>query len=177
METATNRFVERLFLENGKQLSAFLRRRLPLSEDAADAEQEVYLRLCRMENPGDIRNPKAFLFRVASNVVVDFLRERTLLKRFFSSSALCREPESSTPLPERFLDSRHWYNAYCEALAHLSPKCRRVFLMCRLENRRHSEIAREMGISTKMVEKYMTQALSRLSEELEAFFEEMNWNR
>jgi RNA polymerase sigma factor (sigma-70 family) len=45
---------------------------------AADATQEVFLRLLRSA-PGEIENPKAWLFTVARNVSVDALRKRAHL--------------------------------------------------------------------------------------------------
>ena len=49
-----------------------------------------------------------------------------------------------------------------QALAALSPKCRRVFLLSRAHHKTYPEIAQMCDISVKMVEKYMSQALGAL---------------
>jgi RNA polymerase sigma factor (sigma-70 family) len=45
-------------------------------ETAADATQEVFMKLLRAE-PGSIENPRAWLFTIARNVVIDTIRKRT----------------------------------------------------------------------------------------------------
>jgi DNA-directed RNA polymerase specialized sigma24 family protein len=44
-------------------------------------------------------------------------------------------------------------------------------VMCRVENRSHAQIAAELGVSIKMVEKYMTRALNELRASLASFLE------
>ena len=54
-------------------LTRYLRRRLPGRIDPEDLAQEVYVRLLRVEQLEQIKEPQAYLYRVASNV--EFLRE------------------------------------------------------------------------------------------------------
>jgi hypothetical protein len=61
-------FIERLFAQRGA-LEAFFRRRLRSSADAADFVQEVYLRMLRVSDPDEIRNPEGYLFTVAANLL------------------------------------------------------------------------------------------------------------
>ena len=75
----------------------------------------------------------------------------------------------TSPSPERVQYAREWEEAYRVAIEELTPRCRRVFVLCRVRNWPHAEIARELGISTKMVEKYMTKALAHLTVRLQEF--------
>lgn len=49
-----------------------------------------------------------------------------------------------------------------EAMATLSPKCRQVFEMSRNEGLKNSEIAKNMGMSEKSVEGYITKSLKQI---------------
>ncbi len=48
------------------------------------------------------------------------------------------------------------------ALEKLNPNCRKVFELSRYKNKRHKEIAEELGLSEKSVEAHITTALSKL---------------
>jgi RNA polymerase sigma-70 factor (ECF subfamily) len=61
-----------------KRVYGFCLARTGDPDAAADATQEVFLRLLRTD-PGEIENPKAWLFAVARNVAIDSLRKRARL--------------------------------------------------------------------------------------------------
>src|ERR1700761_1542002 len=69
--------VERLFAEHGSALAAFLHRRVQRKPDAAELAQEVYMRMLRVSNAEDIRNPEAYLYTVASNLVKEHARRES----------------------------------------------------------------------------------------------------
>src|SRR3546814_9917082 len=58
------------------ELTAFVRRKARCPALAADIVQETYVRLASGSTPASIANPRAFLYRVASNLAVDHLRDR-----------------------------------------------------------------------------------------------------
>lgn len=172
MTSADNRFVERLYFANRGELGAFLKRRLPPLIEFEDIVQEVFLRLCRVRNPERIDNPRAFLFRTAKNVVAESIRKTRVGESVLVNDADVPEALSALPSAEAILQSKLWVSAYSAALDELKPKCRAVFVLCRVHEKKHSEIAAELNISTKMVEKYMTQALAHLNSRLDCFFRE-----
>src|SRR5688572_16620892 len=68
--TAT--FAEAAFAHYGAQLHRYLARRLRQPQDAEDLAQEVFMRLSRIENSEFVRQPRAYLFGIASHVVSEF---------------------------------------------------------------------------------------------------------
>src|SRR5271169_5259279 len=76
MAESRKAFVEKLFAHR-RALQAFFYRRLRTKADAADLVQEVYLRMLRVSDPEAIRNPEAYLFTVAGNL----LRENAVADR------------------------------------------------------------------------------------------------
>ena len=77
MSDQKNAFVERLFKRQGSALRAYFFRRVRRGVDAAELAQEVYLRLLRIPDVATIRNPEAYLYTVAGNL----LREQALQQR------------------------------------------------------------------------------------------------
>src|SRR5258705_2052482 len=69
--------VGRLFAEHRGALQSFFLRRIRSKADAADLAQEVYVRMLRIRDPAAIRNPVAYLYTVASNLV----KENAVLDR------------------------------------------------------------------------------------------------
>jgi RNA polymerase sigma factor (sigma-70 family) len=165
-------FAAGLYETNEAELRAYLRRRLPSTYDAADACQQVFLRMCSVNRPSRIENPRAYLFRTAHNVVQDHFRKRRVTEVPLEEVEAEGNLLSQRPSLERELYAKEWWDAYCTSLDELSPRCRRVFVMCRVENTSHAEIAAEFGISIKMVEKYMTRALAHLALQLAGFLKD-----
>ena len=55
------------------------------------------------------------------------------------------------------------------ALEKLSPACRKVFEMCRFEDRKNREIAEELNLSIKTVEAHISKALRSLKADLKDY--------
>lgn len=74
---------------------------------------------------------------------------------------------SSTPFAEDALEAKQRMAQLEAALDELSPNCRSVLLLNRLEGKTHREIARSLGVSESMVAKYIVQALKHCRARLE----------
>jgi RNA polymerase sigma-70 factor (ECF subfamily) len=49
----------------------------------------------------------------------------------------------------------------------LPPKCREVFLMCRVEGKSYTEIGDALGISPRTVESHMRKALEQIRKQID----------
>src|SRR5687768_1272079 len=70
--TGKTGFASSAFAQYRFALHRFLMRRLHNHDNAQDLAQEVYLRLLRVDNGELIRDPLAFLYRIALNLVYEF---------------------------------------------------------------------------------------------------------
>jgi len=161
-------FVERLFAHRGA-LQAFFYRRLRIKSDATDLVQEVYLRMLRVGDPDAIRNPEAYLFTVAGNL----LRENAVADRRQAQSVPVEEaditPPQLTELPrfEADADARTRVARLHVVLQELSPKCRAAVVLQYRHELSYADIAARLEISPRMVKKYLSQALNHCRRRME----------
>lgn len=145
----------------------FLRRRGATPEDALDMAQDAYVRFLKYEGATTIGSPAAMLFRIAYNVAADHGRAAALRRRVrsFEADAYDCEIASEHPSAERELFAQQIVTAVRLAIARLSPQCRNVFLLSRLEGLTYTEIAARCRISVKTVEKHVSHALRICAEQ------------
>jgi RNA polymerase sigma factor (sigma-70 family) len=144
----------------------YLRRRGASYEDACDLAQEAYVRLLKYEGASDIESPPAMLFRIAGNVAADHLR--AIARHGGRQVELCDDDlESHEPSVERELSAEQHVTAIGNAIAALSPRCREVFLLSRVEGLTYEQIAAQLGVSIKAVEKHVSRALRTCTEHAE----------
>jgi RNA polymerase sigma factor (sigma-70 family) len=138
----------------------FLRRRGAGADDALDIAQETYVRFLRYEGATTIEFPAAMLFRIAGNVAADHARAASSWRqRSLDADAHDFDLPSEQPSAERELAAEQILEAVRCVIAALSPQCRKVFLLSRVEGLTYAEIALRCGVSVKTVEKHVSHAL------------------
>src|SRR5688572_19226098 len=141
--------VERLFDEHYQSLYRYLVRFCGDDEVAADAAQDAFLRLLQRP-PRDADFARAWLYRVATNVVLESNRARSRRVRLLAASP-GRAPMGDPPRsPSALVEAEEQRRIVAEALAALSPKERTALLM-REEGFSHREIAEAVGTTTRSV--------------------------
>jgi RNA polymerase sigma-70 factor (ECF subfamily) len=152
--------VARLFREHNQALISLLTLRLHSVQDAKEIAQESYVRLLQLDRPEVASLLRGYLFRIASNLAVDRLRQRNVRHRsaaaveaeLFEELDTRDEPERRTLVNEelRFVDS---------CLEELSAACRRAFFLHRVHDKSVAEIAVEMNVTERMVRHHLTRAV------------------
>ena len=147
-----------LYSEHHGWLQQWLRRRVGSSFDAADLAQDTFLRV--LGKPGaldGVREPRAWLSRIAHGLVVDKLRREEIERTCLEAIAHLPEPEVVSPEARLIL-----VEALCmidALLEGLGERARQAFLLSRLDEMSYPEIARHLGVSLSSVEKYMAAAI------------------
>jgi RNA polymerase sigma factor (sigma-70 family) len=160
MTKLRNAFVEGLFAYRGA-LQAFFHRRLRTKADTADLVQEVYLRMLRVSDPEAIRNPEAYLFTVAGNL----LRENAVADSRHAQEVPVEAAEGApalTSIPgfDAAIDTRQRMARLCEVLEQLPPKCLAAVILQYRDELSYHDIAVQLQITPRMVKRYLAQALS-----------------
>jgi RNA polymerase sigma-70 factor (ECF subfamily) len=153
--------LDRLIAGQYAVLLAFFRRRIRNRTDAADLAQEVYVRMLRVNEPESIRDPQAYLFAVAGNLVKEqlLLDHRQALGVGVDEAAAVMQL-IEVPDFEQNLDQRDRLRRLRAVLEQLPLKCRTVVALQYRHGLNHQEVADQLGISTHMVKKYLAQALA-----------------
>ena len=155
MAKTADPFVQRLVAEHGEDLLRFLARRVRCAADARDLAQEAYVRLLRLERKDLIRDPQAYVYRVASNLLHEFaLKHRAEgdgMRRWTEEQAIA----DPSPSADRGADAMYIGAKLRDVLDELTPKCRAVLILHRRDGMTYEEIGELLEISPSMVKKYL----------------------
>jgi RNA polymerase sigma factor (sigma-70 family) len=144
-------------------LRAYLARLLGDRDEAQDVAQNAFVRIQSAVNDGRAREPRLLLFATARRLALNEIRRRRN-QRVDPSATGLDDLHSAEPPVERIVAARQELARFEEILLRLPPGCRQVFLLRKVDNLSHGEIARRLGISTKTVENHMTRAYRLLHE-------------
>ncbi len=142
-------------------LRAFVARRIADPAEVDDLVQEACARLLASARERTVDEPQAYLFRIAANLIAD--RHRRMLPMVPVTAEIDPPVRAAQEDRRRVADLQA---ALERALDELSPRCREVFVMRRFDERGTGEIARELGISPRMVQKHLTHAVAHLYDRL-----------
>lgn len=149
------------------ELLRFLVRRTGDPQRAEDVAQEAWLKVAGGVPEAAVRNPRAYLFRVAANLATDRQRQERRHAQRRAEEAAAHALPDPLACPERRNAARERLAALDEALASLPDNARRALLMSRVEGIGFAGIAAELGVSESMVAKYIAQALRACRAHLE----------
>jgi RNA polymerase sigma-70 factor (ECF subfamily) len=145
------------------EVRGWLRRhvRTLCTADVDDLLQEAYARVW----PGDftrIQNGRSYLYTVIRNLLAEQARRARIIpmERMGEIEALTITSIDSEP--ERRVGARQELARLQTIIASLPAQCRRAFELQKLQGFSQREIAAEMQISEKTVEKHLARALARV---------------
>lgn len=164
---AKRSLVDALYRRYSEALSTFLTRQRVRPDEVADIVQETYCRIQQSGNVDRIRNPKAFLFRVASNIRFNERKRRRSTIEQHQLSIEAVDIPSDEPGPYRSFKGEQDLETVRAAFDQLSATCREAFIMNRFESLTFVQIADRLDISVSMVEKHVAHAISHMRESLE----------
>lgn len=125
---------------------------------ATDIAQDVFMRIWEKQMEVRPETAKYLLLKIAGDLYVSHYRREKRAFEFFNTW----QPADAGRSPEENLEYRQLENAVEEAMRTMPEKQRMVFLMNRIDNLKYREIAVQLGLSQKAVEKRISQALAHL---------------
>lgn len=152
-----------LFQENERDLRAFMAARLRCPVTAHDLAQELYVKIAGLETRLEVVHGRAYLFRMAANLVIDHQRREQRQGGLKAEVEALLTGGSGGVSPERQVMAQQELAALVAAVEALPPVMRRVFKRNRFDGQTQREIATELGISQTAVEKHIRKALARLA--------------
>jgi RNA polymerase sigma-70 factor (ECF subfamily) len=158
--------VEGLAQGCGNDLVRFIAKRLRSVVDARDLAHEAYVRLLRVKRRDLIRDPQAYLYRIAANILYEFELKRKADAVGLTRCAEYQLADADFGHLERDVDALLARTRIEAVLGELSPRCRAVVILYRRDGMTYKEIADRIGISTSMVKKYLARGLRHCREHL-----------
>lgn len=160
-----------LFTAYRDRLNGYVRRMVGCAVTAEDIAQEAYLKLYQLPDPEAIRSPRSFLFRTAHNIALNRLaREKTAANHRAFENLVPVQMGSGGAATASALDrltAKQEIEILCDAIDLLPPQCRKVFILRKIHGLPHKEIADELGISIKTVEKHVAKGVQMCHAHLE----------
>ncbi|WP_235912689.1 RNA polymerase sigma factor [Croceibacterium salegens] len=163
-----------LFEHHRAELKRFISARCGDPVEAEDLLQELWLKLADL-SVGPIGNGRAYLFRMANNLVLDRVRrrhrsmrrDRAWLERDPVGTATAEDRPDPSPDAEQELLDKEETQVLRAAIASLPAGARRALVAYRFEGMAQGDIATMMGISRSGVEKHLALAMKHLRKHLD----------
>ncbi|MFC5067145.1 RNA polymerase sigma factor [Flaviflagellibacter deserti] len=145
----------RLYTTEQSRLRRLVQRITGSSESAEDIVHDAFLKL----SGRDIGAADLGLFvRTAQNLARDTKRAERVRYTYAAHTAE-EQIAAPTVAPDQAMASRQELNGLFDALKSLPQRTQRIFLMSKLDEMTHPQIAAELGVSVSTVEKEMISAL------------------
>jgi len=152
--------IRALYLRQRDALVRFLIQRTRDPALAEDIAQETWLRVDHSGAVSELHNPSGYLFRIAGNLAIDYLRLQNRRKLSPLEIEAVLHISDDEPSPEQTAIDRSELRLLVDVISGLPARQRQILLMSRLENKTHSVIADHFDVSTRTVEFELKRALS-----------------
>lgn len=162
------------YLEQREAMRRFFQARLGPSADVEDLLQDLYLKVVAVDPAAEVREPRAYLYRLASNLMMDRWRSgrrsaaRDAAWRDVAHVAGPTEDLDDAPSAEAVVAGRERLARLMTALERLPEKTRTIFRLHKFEGLSYAEVAAKLGVSKSTVEKHMMDALKVLAAKVAA---------
>ncbi|MGQ7871011.1 RNA polymerase sigma-70 factor [Sunxiuqinia sp. sy24] len=140
-------------------------------ELAKDVVQDVFFKLWEDKSLTVKSSVSGLLFTMVRNKCLQHLEKQKVRSRYEETASIdlrqdeiCFYSTGASSLIQQELQEQ-----LQQVIDQLPEKCREVFVLSRFHDKRHKEIAAELGISIKMVEKHISRALKVIRIELKDY--------
>lgn len=159
------RAFEQIYFHYSKQIYGRLIK-LVKDEDIADELLQIlFLKIWERRHQIDANQSfKAYLYRIAENLVYDYFRKVSRDKNM-QASLKAISTELYTHIEEGILQKEN-QAILNQAIEHLPTQCKQVFIFCKLEGKSYNEISLIMGISVSTISNHMVKANRMLREHI-----------
>jgi RNA polymerase sigma factor (sigma-70 family) len=143
-------------------LYRYLLRRLKGAVDAEDLAQVIYLRFLQSPNLANICHPQAYLYRIAANVLNEYMLRRKTERIAFDSSLAEELTEHPAELGvDEASEEIYSGQLFQRVLRELPATHRAALVLFAQEGLDLEEIGTRLEVNPQTVRKYLRQALAR----------------
>lgn len=149
-------------------LKNYLRGNFPAVRDVDDVVQESFLRIWKAKATEPIRSAKSFLFQVARNLALDFVRKnKTSPVDPLGDVAALRVIEDRPDAVEA-LAAQERLEILSDAVVALPPRCREVIILHKIKGLSQRDVALRLDLSERTVENHCRLGIKHCEDYLRA---------
>jgi len=151
-------------IEHYDEISYYIQRLTGDKNLAKDLTQETYTKVLEISKSSDTAIQKAYLYKVAKNLVIDKVRkDKTYIQAPYEEEehSICEKE-----YPENIASDEVRKNKLKQCIQELSPQNKKAFILHYYKGYTRKEISGIMGISTNAVEKNITRAVIKIKEKM-----------
>lgn len=149
-----------------KPLRNYLLYKFGNSEQAEDAAQDAFIKLWQNCKDVPLEKAKSYIYTIANNTSLNVIAHQKVVLNYEKTNTLNDRTNES---PEHILEQNQFEDKLLKAINNINETQRIAFLMHRIDGKKYAEIAEELNISVKAVEKRIHLALVALKKEIEHF--------
>lgn len=154
------------FKKHAKALRNYLLYKFGNEDHAEDMTQEAFIKLWQNCKDVPLEKAKSYIYTIANNSSLNIIAHEKVKLSYQKNNSL---KDRSNENPEFLLEENQFKDKLLAAIEKLNETQRVAFLMNRIDGKKYAEIAEELGISVKAVEKRIHLALVELRKEFENF--------
>lgn len=159
---------ENVFRNYYSRLCSYAYTMLNDSEEAEEMVQNTFIVLWENRESIDIHTSlKSYLYRAVHNSCLNRIKHLKVRKEH--SAYVLHTQEEEIESTSHTVMGNELQQQINIAIEQLPPQCKRVFTLSRFENLTYAEIAAQLDISVKAVDKQMVRALRILREQLKDY--------
>lgn len=151
------------FKSHAKALRNFLAYKFGNIEKAEDMTQEAFIKLWQNCAEVPIEKAKSYIYTIANNNSLNEIAHQKVVLNYCKTHA---NTDTTIENPEYILEEEQFKIKLLTAIDKLNETQRTAFLMHRIDGKKYSQIAEELNISVKAVEKRIHIALLELRKEI-----------
>ncbi|MFV5700193.1 RNA polymerase sigma factor [Flavobacterium sp. ZT3R17] len=164
-ETCNKIIFSTFFKSHAKSLRNFLFYKYGNKDQADDLTQEAFIKLWQNCAAVPIEKAKSYIYTIANNNSLnEIAHQKVVLEYEKNFTGLDKTNEN----PEFLLEEKEFKSKLLKSIENLNETQRVAFLMHRIDDKKYSEIADELNISVKAVEKRIHLALVELRKEIDS---------
>ncbi|WP_284651272.1 RNA polymerase sigma factor [Flavobacterium terrisoli] len=154
------------FKSHAKALRNYLYYKFGNEDQAEDITQEAFIKLWQNCADVPLEKAKSYVYTIANNASLNVIAHQKVVLNYAKSVP---NKDTTNESPEFILEEDEFKSKLLKAIEKLNETQRVAFLMHRIDGKKYAEIAAELDISVKAVEKRIHVALLELRKEFDHF--------
>ena len=154
-----------IYNEYSKDLHDYLYYKYGDQFNPNDKVQDAFIKLWDNCKEVALNKAKGFLFMVAKNMVLNDIKHQKIVLKHEQ----IKPKDYTNETPEFLLEKEQFLQKYQRALSNLTEEQRVVFLLNKVEGKKHIEIAEMLNITKKVVEYRIYTAFEKIKSEIKEF--------